>query len=142
MWSGIGLFALAMLIILLVGFDQQRRILYLLPLENQPLANQPLANSPRTNLPFANLSLANPPFANLPFVNPPFANPPFANLPLANPPLANPLLVNPLLVNSPLANPHSDLTLKSMIGMTYNPFTKTYKLESDVSVNYLCFYQK
>jgi 2-polyprenyl-6-hydroxyphenyl methylase/3-demethylubiquinone-9 3-methyltransferase len=37
---------------------------------------------------------------------------------------------------------HSDLTLKSMIGMTYNPFTKTYKLESDVSVNYLCFYQK
>jgi 2-polyprenyl-6-hydroxyphenyl methylase/3-demethylubiquinone-9 3-methyltransferase len=27
-------------------------------------------------------------------------------------------------------------------GMTYNPFTKTYKLESDVSVNYLCFYQK
>jgi 2-polyprenyl-3-methyl-5-hydroxy-6-metoxy-1,4-benzoquinol methylase len=26
---------------------------------------------------------------------------------------------------------HSDLTLKSMIGMTYNPFTKTYKLESD-----------
>ncbi|CAB5503136.1 bifunctional 2-polyprenyl-6-hydroxyphenol methylase/3-demethylubiquinol 3-O-methyltransferase UbiG [Bathymodiolus thermophilus thioautotrophic gill symbiont] len=37
---------------------------------------------------------------------------------------------------------HSNLTLKSMIGMTYNPFTKTYKLESDVSVNYLCFYQK
>ncbi|CAB5498113.1 3-demethylubiquinol 3-O-methyltransferase (EC @ 2-polyprenyl-6-hydroxyphenyl methylase (EC [Bathymodiolus thermophilus thioautotrophic gill symbiont] len=36
----------------------------------------------------------------------------------------------------------SNLTLKSMIGMTYNPFTKTYKLESDVSVNYLCFYQK
>ncbi len=37
---------------------------------------------------------------------------------------------------------HSDLTLKSMIGMTYNPFTKTYKLEDDVSVNYLCHYQK
>jgi 2-polyprenyl-6-hydroxyphenyl methylase/3-demethylubiquinone-9 3-methyltransferase len=37
---------------------------------------------------------------------------------------------------------HSNLTLKNIIGMTYNPFTKTYKLESDVSVNYLCFYQK
>ncbi len=37
---------------------------------------------------------------------------------------------------------HSDLTLKSMIGMTYNPFTKSYKLENDVSVNYLCHYQK
>ncbi|CAB9541561.1 3-demethylubiquinol 3-O-methyltransferase (EC 2.1.1.64) @ 2-polyprenyl-6-hydroxyphenyl methylase (EC 2.1.1.222) [uncultured Gammaproteobacteria bacterium] len=34
------------------------------------------------------------------------------------------------------------LSLKDMIGMTYNPFTKTYKLEDDVSVNYLCFYQK
>ncbi|SMM99370.1 3-demethylubiquinone-9 3-methyltransferase [uncultured Candidatus Thioglobus sp.] len=34
------------------------------------------------------------------------------------------------------------LSLKNMIGMTYNPFTKTYKLESDVSVNYLCYYQK
>ncbi|WXU00847.1 MAG: Ubiquinone biosynthesis O-methyltransferase [Catillopecten margaritatus gill symbiont] len=37
---------------------------------------------------------------------------------------------------------NSGLTLKSMIGMTYNPFTKVYKLEDDVSVNYLCFYQK
>ncbi|BBB23824.1 2-polyprenyl-6-hydroxyphenyl methylase / 3-demethylubiquinone-9 3-methyltransferase [Isorropodon fossajaponicum endosymbiont JTNG4] len=37
---------------------------------------------------------------------------------------------------------HSGLTLKGMIGMTYNPFTKTYKFENDVSVNYLCFYQK
>ncbi len=37
---------------------------------------------------------------------------------------------------------HSGLTLKNMIGMTYNPFTKTYKLEDDVSVNYLCHYQK
>lgn len=37
---------------------------------------------------------------------------------------------------------HSGLTLKSIIGMTYNPFTKIYKLENDVSVNYLCFYQK
>ncbi|MDC9714528.1 MAG: bifunctional 2-polyprenyl-6-hydroxyphenol methylase/3-demethylubiquinol 3-O-methyltransferase UbiG [Gammaproteobacteria bacterium] len=36
----------------------------------------------------------------------------------------------------------TDLTLKNMIGMTYNPFTKAYKLEDDVSVNYLCFYQK
>ncbi|SMN10551.1 3-demethylubiquinone-9 3-methyltransferase [uncultured Candidatus Thioglobus sp.] len=33
------------------------------------------------------------------------------------------------------------LSLKNMIGMTYNPFTKTYKLEDDVSVNYLCHYQ-
>jgi 2-polyprenyl-6-hydroxyphenyl methylase/3-demethylubiquinone-9 3-methyltransferase len=37
---------------------------------------------------------------------------------------------------------HADLTLKSMIGMTYNPFTKNYNLEDDVSVHYLCFYQK
>jgi 2-polyprenyl-6-hydroxyphenyl methylase/3-demethylubiquinone-9 3-methyltransferase len=34
------------------------------------------------------------------------------------------------------------LSLKSMTGMTYNPFSKTYKLERDVSVNYLCHYQK
>ena len=34
------------------------------------------------------------------------------------------------------------LSLKNMIGMTYNPFTKTYKLENDVSINYLCYYQK
>ena len=34
------------------------------------------------------------------------------------------------------------LTLKNMIGMTYNPFTKIYKLEDDVSVNYLCHYSK
>ncbi len=37
---------------------------------------------------------------------------------------------------------HSDLSLKNMIGMTYNPFTKAYKLENDVSVNYLCHYTK
>ena len=37
---------------------------------------------------------------------------------------------------------HSGLTLKGMIGMTYNPFTKTYKFEDDVSVNYLSYYQK
>ena len=36
----------------------------------------------------------------------------------------------------------SGLLLKSMIGMTYNPFTKQYKLEDDVNVNYLCHYQK
>ncbi|MBA5249329.1 MAG: bifunctional 2-polyprenyl-6-hydroxyphenol methylase/3-demethylubiquinol 3-O-methyltransferase UbiG [Gammaproteobacteria bacterium] len=36
---------------------------------------------------------------------------------------------------------HTNLTLKSITGMTYNPFTKVYKLENDVSVNYLCFYQ-
>ncbi|SFV78979.1 3-demethylubiquinone-9 3-methyltransferase [hydrothermal vent metagenome] len=35
---------------------------------------------------------------------------------------------------------HSNLSLKGMIGMTYNPFTKVYKLEDDVSVNYLCHY--
>ncbi len=37
---------------------------------------------------------------------------------------------------------HAGLTLKGMIGMTYNPFTKTYKFEDDVSVNYLSYYQK
>ena len=36
----------------------------------------------------------------------------------------------------------SGLTLKGMIGMTYNPLTKAYKLEDDVSVNYLCLYNK
>ncbi|MCH9645511.1 MAG: bifunctional 2-polyprenyl-6-hydroxyphenol methylase/3-demethylubiquinol 3-O-methyltransferase UbiG [Proteobacteria bacterium] len=36
----------------------------------------------------------------------------------------------------------ADMSLKGMIGMTYNPFTKTYKLEDDVSVNYLCHYSK
>jgi 2-polyprenyl-6-hydroxyphenyl methylase/3-demethylubiquinone-9 3-methyltransferase len=34
------------------------------------------------------------------------------------------------------------LNLKNIIGMTYNPITRAYKLENDVSVNYLCFYQK
>ena len=34
-----------------------------------------------------------------------------------------------------------NLSLKGMIGMTYNPFTKVYKLEDDVSVNYLCHYR-
>jgi 2-polyprenyl-6-hydroxyphenyl methylase/3-demethylubiquinone-9 3-methyltransferase len=34
----------------------------------------------------------------------------------------------------------SDLCLKDMIGMTYNPLTKIYKLESDVSVNYISLY--
>ena len=36
----------------------------------------------------------------------------------------------------------ANLSLKNIIGMTYNPFSKSYKLEADVSVNYLCFYQK
>lgn len=36
----------------------------------------------------------------------------------------------------------ANLSLKGMIGMTYNPFTKVYKLEDDVSVNYLCHYNK
>ena len=36
----------------------------------------------------------------------------------------------------------ASLSLKNMIGMTYNPFTKAYKLEDDVSVNYLCHYTK
>ena len=35
----------------------------------------------------------------------------------------------------------ANLSLKGMIGMTYNPFTKVYKLEDDVSVNYLCHYR-
>jgi 2-polyprenyl-6-hydroxyphenyl methylase/3-demethylubiquinone-9 3-methyltransferase len=35
-----------------------------------------------------------------------------------------------------------DLSIQSMTGMTYNPITKIYKLESDVSVNYLSHYQK
>ena len=34
------------------------------------------------------------------------------------------------------------LSIASMIGMTYNPITKRYKLEKDVSVNYLTHYQK
>jgi len=29
-----------------------------------------------------------------------------------------------------------------MIGMTYNPFTKSYRLEPDTSVNYLAAYRK
>ena len=36
----------------------------------------------------------------------------------------------------------NNLTISSMIGMTYNPITKRYKLEKDVSVNYLTHYQK
>lgn len=31
----------------------------------------------------------------------------------------------------------SELELQEMVGMTYNPFSKTYKLGKDVSVNYL-----
>ena len=36
----------------------------------------------------------------------------------------------------------NNLSIASMIGMTYNPITKKYKLEKDVSVNYLTHYQK
>jgi 2-polyprenyl-6-hydroxyphenyl methylase/3-demethylubiquinone-9 3-methyltransferase len=36
----------------------------------------------------------------------------------------------------------NNLSITSMIGMTYNPITKRYKLEKDVSVNYLTHYQK
>ena len=36
----------------------------------------------------------------------------------------------------------SELSISSMIGMTYNPITKKYKLGDDVSVNYMTQYQK
>jgi len=36
----------------------------------------------------------------------------------------------------------SDLSISSMIGMTYNPITKKYKLGDDVSVNYMSHYEK
>ncbi len=36
----------------------------------------------------------------------------------------------------------ANLSLESIIGMTYNPITKNYKLSSDVDVNYLTHYQK
>jgi 2-polyprenyl-6-hydroxyphenyl methylase/3-demethylubiquinone-9 3-methyltransferase len=35
-----------------------------------------------------------------------------------------------------------DLSISSMIGMTYNPITKKYKLGDDVSVNYIVHYKK
>ncbi len=35
-----------------------------------------------------------------------------------------------------------DLSISSMIGMTYNPITKKYKLGDDVSVNYMAHYKK
>lgn len=34
----------------------------------------------------------------------------------------------------------ADLQLKDIIGLTYNPFTKNYKLGHDVDVNYMTFY--
>ncbi len=34
------------------------------------------------------------------------------------------------------------LDLAELIGMTYNPFTRTYRLEADTSVNYLAAYRK
>jgi len=36
----------------------------------------------------------------------------------------------------------ANFAIKDIIGMTYNPITKVYKLEQDTSVNYLCHYQK
>jgi len=36
----------------------------------------------------------------------------------------------------------ANLAIKDIIGMTYNPITKVYKLEQDTTVNYLCHYQK
>ena len=36
----------------------------------------------------------------------------------------------------------SGLTVKEMIGMTYNIFTKQYTLTADISVNYLMFLQR
>ena len=36
----------------------------------------------------------------------------------------------------------NNLSISSMIGMTYNPITKRYRLEKDVSVNYLTHYLK
>lgn len=36
---------------------------------------------------------------------------------------------------------HNQLQLKSLRGMTYNPFTKAYTLTDDVSVNYLAYCQ-
>ena len=36
----------------------------------------------------------------------------------------------------------ANLTIKDIIGMTYNPITKIYKLEQDTAVNYICHYQK
>lgn len=36
----------------------------------------------------------------------------------------------------------ANLSLKNIIGMTYNPLTKSYKLEDNTDVNYLMFYQK
>ena len=35
-----------------------------------------------------------------------------------------------------------NLSISSMIGMTYNPITKRYKLGDDVSVNYIVHYEK
>ena len=36
----------------------------------------------------------------------------------------------------------STLCVEGLIGMTYNPFTKVYRLEKDVSVNYLMHCEK
>ena len=36
----------------------------------------------------------------------------------------------------------AQLNLKDFQGMTYNPFTKIYKLDKDISVNYLAYGEK
>jgi 2-polyprenyl-6-hydroxyphenyl methylase / 3-demethylubiquinone-9 3-methyltransferase len=36
----------------------------------------------------------------------------------------------------------ADLTLKEMLGMSYNPITQVYSLGKDTSVNYLMAYRK
>jgi 2-polyprenyl-6-hydroxyphenyl methylase/3-demethylubiquinone-9 3-methyltransferase len=36
----------------------------------------------------------------------------------------------------------SDLSLKKLMGMTYNPLSQKYKLTNNISVNYLALYQK
>lgn len=37
---------------------------------------------------------------------------------------------------------HAGLSLKNIVGMTYNPFSKKYSLGSDVGVNYLMHFKK
>ena len=37
---------------------------------------------------------------------------------------------------------HADLELTSMIGMTYNPLSRVYRLEADTSVNYIAAFRR
>ena len=37
---------------------------------------------------------------------------------------------------------HADLELTSMIGMTYNPLSRVYRLEADTSVNYIAAFHR